>query len=353
MSFGLTNALATFSRLINYIFMEYLDKFVVVYLDDILVYSKNKEDHVEHLRLIMAKLREHKLYGKYSKWEFWLPEVTYLGHVISKDGIAVTPERIQAIPNWTPPKTVKQVRSFLRLASYCRCFVENFSKIARPLTNLLHKGVKFEWTDKCQESFQALKDNLTSPPVLAPPDTQKDFVIYCDASRQGLGCVLMQERKVIAYGSRQLRSHEDKYPTHDLELAAVIYALKLWRHYLLGNRCEVYTDHQSLKYLFTQPDLNLRQQRWLETIADFNMDCSYTPGKANVMADALSRKAYCSKLEVQVHQPPLYEELRKLNLEIVPQGYVNNLVLKSKFDTLIKSRQPLDPDIVKIKQDLT
>src|ERR1044071_7504686 len=135
-------------------------------------------------------------------------------------------------------------------------------------------------------------------PVLAPPDTQKDFVIYCDASRQGLGCVLMQERKVIAYGSRQLRAHEDKYPTHDLELAAVIYALKLWRHYLVGNRCEVYTDHQSLKYLFTQPDLNLRQQRWLETIADFNKDISYTPGKANVMADALSRKAYCSELEV-------------------------------------------------------
>src|SRR4051812_9823087 len=168
MSFGLTNAPATFSRLINYIFMEYLDKFVVAYLDDILVYSKNKEEHAEHLHLILAKLREHKLYAKYSKCEFWLPEVTYLGHVISKDGIAVTRERIQAILDWTPPKTVKQVRSFLGLASYCRRFVENFSKIARPLTNLLHKGVKFEWTDKCQESFQALKDKLTSPPVLLP-----------------------------------------------------------------------------------------------------------------------------------------------------------------------------------------
>src|SRR3954465_3167836 len=160
----------------------------------------------------------------------------------------------------------------------------------------------------------------------------------------------MQERKVIAYGSRQLRTQEDKYPTHDLELAAVIYALKLWRHYLLGNRCEVYTDHQSLNYLFTQPDLNLRQQRWLETIADFNTDISYTPGKANVMADALSRKSYCNALEVQIQQPPLYEELRKLNIEIVPQGHVNNLFLESKFDTLIKSRRPLDPDIVKIKQ---
>src|SRR4051812_49397793 len=251
MSFGLTNAPATFSRLMNYIFMEYLDKFVVVYLDDILVYSKNEEEHAEHLRLILEKLQEHKLYAKYSKCEFWLPEVTYLGHMISKDGIAVTPEHIQAILDRTPPKTVKQVRSFLGLAKYCRRFVENFSNIAKPLTNLLHKGVKFEWTDKCQESFQALKDKLTSPPVLDPPDTRKDFVIYCDTSRQGLGCVLLQERHVIAYGSRQLRTYEDNYPTHDLKLAAVIYALKLWRHYLLGNCCEVYIDHQSLKHLFT------------------------------------------------------------------------------------------------------
>src|ERR1041385_8573444 len=149
MSFGLTNSPATFSRLMNYIFMEYLDKFVVVYLDDILVYSKNEEEHAQYLRLILEKLREHKLYAKYSKCEFWIPEVTYLGHGISKDGIAVTPERIQAILDWTPPNTVKQVCSFLELASYCRHFVENFSKIAKPPTNLLHKGVKFEWTNKC------------------------------------------------------------------------------------------------------------------------------------------------------------------------------------------------------------
>ena len=180
--------------------MEYLDKSVVVYLDDILIYSD--EEHAEHLRLILTKLREHKLYAKYSKCEFWLPKVTYLGHVISKDGIAVNPERIPAILDWTPPKTVEQVRSFLGLASYCRRFVENISKIAKPLTNLLHKGVKFEWTDKCQESFEALKAKLTSPLVLAPPDTQKDFMIYCDASRQGLGCVLMRECSVIAYVSR-------------------------------------------------------------------------------------------------------------------------------------------------------
>ena len=352
MSFGLTNAPATFSRLMNYIFMEYLDKFVVVYLDDILIYSKNEEEHAEHLRLVLEKLREHQLYAKYSKCEFWLSEVTYLGHVISKNGIAVNPERVQAVLNWTPPQTVKQVRSFLGLASYCRRFVENFSKIAKPLTNLLHKDTKFEWTSECQQSFQTLKDKLTTAPVLAPPDTKKDFVIYCDASRQGLGCVLMQDRKVIAYGSRQVRPHEMNYPTHDLELAAVIYALKLWRHYLLGNRCEIYTDHKSLKYLFTQPDLNLRQQRWMEAITDYDLGISYTPGKANVMADALSRKSYCCELMVQLQQPLLYEELRKLNIEIVPQGYLNTLVVTPDLEHQIRTIQHYDSAVQRIKRDL-
>jgi hypothetical protein len=233
MSFGLTNAPATFSRLMNYIFMDYLDKFIVVYLDDILIYSKNEEEHAEHLRLVLEKLREHQLYAKFSKCEFWLSEVTYLGHVISKNGIVVNPKRVQAILDWTPPKNVKQVRSFLGLASYCRRFVENFSKIAKPLTNLRHKGVKFEWTEKCQESFQTLKDKFTSAPVLAPLDSQKDFMIYYDASRQGLGCVLMQERKVIAYASRQLRPHEENYPVHDLELSAVIYVCSFYSLYPL------------------------------------------------------------------------------------------------------------------------
>src|SRR3954469_20000259 len=251
MSFGLTNAPATFSRLMNYIFMEYLDKFVVVYLDDILIYSKNDEEHVEHLRLILTKLREHKLYAKYSKCEFWLPGVTDLGHVISKDGIAVNPEHIQSILEWTPPNTIKQVRIFLGLTSYCRRFVENFSKVAKPLTELLKKDKKFEWTPQCEYSFQELKRRLTSAPILVPSDFTKDFVIYCDASRQGLGCILMQDRHVVDYASRQLHPHEENYPTHDLELAAVVYALKTWRHYLLGKRCEIFTDHQSLKYIFT------------------------------------------------------------------------------------------------------
>src|SRR3954468_13489527 len=314
MSFGLTNAPATFSRLMNSIFMEYLDKFVVIYLDDILIYSKNEEEHAERLRLVLMKLREHRMYAKFSKREFWLLEVTYLGHVISAKGIVVNPERVQAVLDWTPPESVKQVRSFLGLESYCRRFVENFSKVAKPLTELLKKDKKFQWTPKCKEIFQELKRRLTSAPVLAPPNTRKNFDIYCDASRRGLGCILMQDRHVVAYASCQLRPHEANYPTHDLELVAVVHALKTWQHYLLGNRCEIYTDHQSLKYIFTQPDLNLRQRHWVELISDYDLGITYTPGKANVMADALSRKSYCNNLMLQQGQPLLHEEFRKINL---------------------------------------
>jgi hypothetical protein len=156
------------------------------------------------------------------------------------------------------------------------------------MTKLLEKGSKFVWTTECQASFGELKKRLTSGPVLVMPDVQKSFSVYCDASRQGLGCVLMQEGHVVAYASRQLRKHEVNYPTHDLELAAVVHALKIWRHYLIGKKTEIYTDHKSLMYIFTQQDLNLRQCRWLELIKDYDLNINYHPGKANVVADALS-----------------------------------------------------------------
>jgi transposase InsO family protein len=205
------------------------------------------------------------------------------------------------------------------------------------------------WTPKCEESFQTLKAKLTSAPVLIAPDTSKPFQIFCDASLQGLGAVLMQERQVVAYTSRQLRSHELNYPTHDLELAAVVHALKVWRHYLLGNKTEIFSDHKSLKYIFTQPDLNLRQRRWLENITDFDLSISYTPGKANVMADALSRKSYCNNLMIEEGQPALYEELQKLNLNLVPQGFLANLVAEPTLDDKIRVEQMNDDGIKKIK----
>ncbi|WVZ53872.1 hypothetical protein U9M48_004760 [Paspalum notatum var. saurae] len=228
MSFGLTNAPAYFMQLMNSVFMDYLDKFVVVFIDDILIYSKTEAEHEEHLRLVLQRLREHKLYAKFSKYEFWIDEVRFLGHVVSKGGIAVDPSKVSTVMNWKVLKIPKEVRGFLGLAGYYRKFIENFSRIAKPMTSLLEKDAEFRWTNAQQAAFDELKKRLTTAPVLTLPDQQKKFIVYCDASRDGLGCVLMQEGKVIAYASRQLRKHELNYPIHDLELAAVVHALKIW-----------------------------------------------------------------------------------------------------------------------------
>nr|CAE02842.3 OSJNBa0014F04.8 [Oryza sativa Japonica Group] len=282
MSFGLTNAPAFFMNLMNKVFMEYLDKFVVVFIDDILIYSRTKEEHEEHLRLALEKLREHQLYAKFSKCEFWLSEVKFLGHVISAGGVAVDPSNVESVTNWKQPKTVSEIRSFLGLA----------------------------------------------------------------------GCVLMQDGKVVAYASRQLRPHEKNYPTHDLELAAVVHALKIWRHYLSGTCTEVYTDHKSLKYIFTQPDLNMRQRRWLELIKDYDMGIHYHPGKANVVADALSRKGYCNVTEGRQLPLQLCKEFERLNLGIVSRGFVAALEAKPTLIDQVREAQINDPDIQEIKKNM-
>jgi hypothetical protein len=191
-----------------------------------------------------------------------------LGHIISEGGISVDPSKIQDVLSWEAPKNVSEICSFLGLAEYYIRFVEWFSKISKPMTGLLGNDKKFEWSVKCEASFQEMKEQPTTTPILVMPDMEKWFSIYCDASGQALGCILMQDGHVVAYASRQLSKNEEHYPTHDLELVAVVHALKIWRHYLIGKRCEVYSDHKSLKYIFTQPDLNLRQSRWLELIKD-------------------------------------------------------------------------------------
>jgi hypothetical protein len=277
--------------LMNKVFMEYVDKFVVVFIDDILVFSQNEEEHEEHLTLVLQKLREHQLYAKFSKCDFWLKEVSFLGHIIMEGGIAVGLSKVNVVLDWNPPKNVVEIRSFLGLAGYYRRFIEGFSKIVKPLTSLLEKGKEFKWDAKCEDSFEELKKRLTTAPILIMSDIHKGFDVYCDASLQGLGCVLMQEGKVIAYACRKLTKHEQNYPTHDLELAAIVHALKIWRQYMIENKCQIFTDHKSLKYIFTQKDLNLQQHRWLELIKDYDLDIQYHPGKANVVADALSRKS--------------------------------------------------------------
>nr|AAX95377.1 Retrotransposon gag protein, putative [Oryza sativa Japonica Group]AAX96106.1 retrotransposon protein, putative, Ty3-gypsy sub-class [Oryza sativa Japonica Group]ABA92905.1 retrotransposon protein, putative, Ty3-gypsy subclass [Oryza sativa Japonica Group] len=281
MSFGLTNAPAFFMNPMNKVFMEFLDKFVVVFIDDILIYSKSEEEYEQHLRLVLEKLKEHQLYAKFSKCDFWLSEVKFLGHVITAQGV----------------------------------------------------------TAECDKSFEELKKRLVSAPVLILPDQTKDFQVYCDASRHELGCVLMQEGRVVAYASWQLRPHEGNYPTHDLELVAVVHALKIWRHYLIGNRCEVYTDHKSLKYIFTQPDLNLRQRRWLELIKDYDMSIHYHPGKANVVAYALSRKSYCNALCTEDVCKELQQELERLNVGIVEHGFVAALEARPTLVDQVRAAQ--------------
>jgi hypothetical protein len=221
MSFGLTNAPTHFTYLMNSVFMPELDKFVMVFIDDILIYSKNEEEHAQHLRIVLTRLREHRLYAKFSKCTFWLEEIQFLGHVLSVRGIAVDPSKVKDTLEWKPPTTVHQVRSFLGLAGYYRRFIPDFSKLVKPITSLLKNDTKFNWSSKCSEAFEQLKVLLTIAPVLAQPDINKPFDVYCDASGSGLDCILMQEGRVIAYASRQLRRHEEHYPTHDLELAAV------------------------------------------------------------------------------------------------------------------------------------
>jgi hypothetical protein len=189
------------------------------------------------------------------------------------------------------------------MAGYYRRFISDFSEISKHITELLKNNMKFNWTPECNETFEKLKKLLTTAPVLAQPDIVKPFDVYCDASGMGIGCVLMQEGCVIAYASRQLKRHEEHYPTHDLELAAVVHALKIWRHYLLGNTCHIYTDLKSLKYIFTQVELNMGHRRWLELIKYYDLEVHYHPGKANVVADALSWKEHLCYL-VRNHNLP-------------------------------------------------
>ncbi|GJT52457.1 putative reverse transcriptase domain-containing protein [Tanacetum coccineum] len=267
MPFGLTNAPAVFMDLMNRVCKPYLDKFVIVFIDDILIYSKNEKEHEEHLKAILGLLKEEKLRG-----------------------IHVDPAKIESIKDWASPKTPTEIRQFLGLAGYYRRFIEGFSKITKSMTKLTQKEVKFDWGEKEEDAFQLIKQKLCSAPILALPEGSEDFVVYCDASHKGLGAVLMQREKVIAYASRQLKVHEKNYTTHDLELGSVVFALKLWRHYLYGTRCTVFTDHKSLQHILDQKDLNMRQRRWLELLSDYDCDIRYHPGKANVVADALSRK---------------------------------------------------------------
>ncbi|KAA3466328.1 DNA/RNA polymerases superfamily protein [Gossypium australe] len=319
MPFGLTNALAAFMDMMNLVFQPYLDGFVVVFIDDILVYSRTKEEHDSHLRIVLQILREKQLYAKFSKCEFWLKEMTFLGHVVSAERIRVDPRKFEVVLDWKQPKSVYKILSFLGLAG---------------ITDYLLRGVPFVWADKQQESFEKLKKILTEAPILIQPKARKEFIVYCNASHTGLWCVLMQKGK---YASRQLRPHEVNYRTHNLELVAVVFALKIWRHYLYKEKLIVYTDHKSLKYLITQKELNLRQRRWIELLKDYDCSIEYHPGKANVVADALSRKVV-SDLRAMFARLSLFKDGSLLAELHVKPTWVDQIKEKQMLDQPLVSR---------------
>ncbi|KAG7529394.1 Zinc finger CCHC-type [Arabidopsis suecica] len=290
MPFGLTNAPSTFMRLMNLGLRAFIGIFVVVYFDDILVYSKSLREHIEHLDYVLNVLRKEELYANLKKCTFCTDNLVFLGFVVSADGVKVDEEKVKAIRDWPSPKTVGEVRSFHGLARFYKIFVKDFSTIAAPLTEVIKKDVGFKWEEAQEEAFQSLKDKLTNAPVLILPDFLKTFEIECDASSIGIGAVLMQDQKPIAFFSEKLGGATLNYPTYDKELYALVRALQTWQHYLWPKEFVIHTDHESLKHLKGQQKLNKRHARWVEFIETFPYVIKYKKSKDNVVADALSRR---------------------------------------------------------------
>nr|GEV20161.1 putative reverse transcriptase domain-containing protein [Tanacetum cinerariifolium] len=309
MLFGLTNAPTVFMDLMNRVCKPYLDKFVIVFIDDILIYSKNKQEREEQLKLILELLKNEKLYAKFSKCEFWIRKVQFLGHVIDRQGIYVDPAKIESIKDWASPKTATEIRQFLGLAG---------------------------------------------APILALPEGSEDFVVYCDASIKGLGAVIMQKENVIAYRSQQLKVHAKNYTARDLELGAVVFALKIWRHCMYRTKCIVFTDHKSLQHILDQKELNMRQHRWLKLLSYYDCEIRYHPGKANVVADALSRKERIKPLRVRALVMTIGLDIPRQILEaqteeMKPENFksedVGGMLIENSKDPEKPRKEKLDPSV--------
>ena len=317
MPFGLTNAPATFQSLVNKVLGPYLGKFVIVYLDDILIYSRNEEEHLKHLRLIFQALLKYQLQAKASKCEFLKSSLEYLGHIVDKNGVRTDPQKIAAVKEWPTPKNQKELMSFLGLANYYRRFVQSYSKIATPLTDLLSAEREYVWTDSQQKAFENLQLALITAPILIIPDTTLPFRIQTDSSDYALGAALLQQQgkhwHPCAYMSLKLSPTQQRYPVHERELFALVSACKEWRHYLVGP-FTAYTDHQRLERIMTQPDLSGRQARWVEVLANLDFTIEYLPGTKNIVADSLSRrpdlKVNTTELSYPTNTPFLQEVIK-------------------------------------------
>ncbi|KAJ0589753.1 putative nucleotidyltransferase, Ribonuclease H [Helianthus annuus] len=309
MPFGLSNAPSTFMRLMNHVFKALIGKCVVVYFDDILVFSRDVTQHLLHLRQVFHILREQKLYANGGKCHFLSPEVLFLGFLISKQGIRMDESKIEAITTWPTPTSAHEVRSFHGLASFYRRFIRNFSSIVAPLTDCL-KGNTFLWTPAASHAFEELKQRVTQAPVLALPNFEVAFQVECDASGFGIGGVLSQENRPIAFFSEKLNDAKQKYSTYDKEFYAIIRSLEYWRHYLLPGEFVLYSDHQALRFINGQHKLNARHAKWVEYLQDFSFVIKHKAGANNTVADALSRRrALVTSLKVQVEGFDIFRHL--------------------------------------------
>lgn len=357
--FGLTNSPPTFQKMMNAILGEFIDKFALVYLDDILIYSKTEEEHHEHIRLVLSKLRENKLYANPKKCSFHQTHIEFLGYRVSGDGILPCESKIKAIRNWPQPTNVQEVRQFIGLCSHYRRFIPGFSSVAAPLTDQTKGGGAkrrpIEWSSTCQEAFDCLKQLMTSTPVLQHPDLNKPFVIETDASDFGVGAVLLQRDEndilhPLAYESKKLSEAEQGYSVQERELLAVLHALRVWRCFIDGSSYIVYTDHNPLQFLRTKANPTSRLVRWLAEIETYNPNIQYKPGKENVVPDALSRCTVSSNSKVLGLEPdylyvsrnlpeadwPLYYQID------IPEGISDQMkrrIEKEKEKFLVKDGQ--------------
>ena len=302
MPFGLCNAPSTFQRLMQRI-LQGLGSFCSVYIDDILVFSESMEDHLIHLSQVFDRIESFGLKLHPNKCSLGNAEVLFLGHVVSAEGIHPDPGKIKAVEEFPIPTNVRSLRSFLGLASYYRRFVPNFSKIAGPLHMLTRLNVPFVWTSSCQQAFERLKSLLTSPPVLSYPDFREPFQLHTDASGEGLGAVLEQKSDglghPVAFASRTLSKHEQRYGITELETLGVVWGLRHFRAYLYGHRVTVYTDHAPVKSMLNSRHPSGKLARWAESVAEFDVDMVYRPGRVNSNADALSRSPLKDPILIQ------------------------------------------------------
>ena len=350
--FGLTNAPATFMAQMNALFHKILNVFVVVYLDDILIYSKTVEEHKKHLREVFNILKDNQLWAKKKKCLFFQKSIKFLGHTLLGNGIAVDEDKVKSIKEWKTPVNIHDVRSFLGLANYYRKFIRNFSEIAKPLTDLLKKENKFIWKTEHQQAMDKLKELLSNPPILSTPIEGRKLKVSTDASDMCIGAVLQQQEedgsfKPLAFESRKLNAAEKRYPVHERELLSIVHALKTWRHFLMGSKFTIETDHAPLRHFMSQRTLTGRQARWSLTLSEFDFDIVYVKGSENVVPDTLSR----INAVIQIGEDkPFLKRIQQSCLK--DEKITNNLKLVEREGLWYKGDRLAIPDDQEIKQEI-